>query len=403
MVVLDRLRKNKIMSKKIIKKPILTKQTFTFAIIMAVVGVLAGTPIARADTYQQQINALQAQNNAAQSQISTLRVEADGIEATINSLQVQIDGLQGQINSNTAKSQELERQIVEAQAELERQKKLLGENIKAMYLEGDITTIEMLATSKDLSDYFDKQQYRDVVKNKIKTTLDKVTSLKAQLKTQQDELTKLINDQKVLQEQVVLQRNEQDRLLGMNAAQRSALDQEMRANYNQISSLRRQQAAAQAALTGSNGSSVSGGSITFRNLTSGIRCGGGYPYCNYGIDQFVWDPWGLYIARECVHYTAWALSNRGLIEDRIYFRGNGNANLWEGVMTRNGEAVVNNNPVGADMVWMPITGTTIGHVAMVEYYDGNGWVHVSQYNWQPGMYSEMDLKVTSNLRFFHFD
>lgn len=403
MLILNRHRKNQKMSKKINKLPRINKQTLLFAAIMAVVGVMAGTPIAQANTFQQQINALQAQNNARQDQVELLQVQANGIEETISGLQAQIDGLQGQINANTAKSQQLEKEIAEAQAELDRQKKLLGENIKAMYLEGDITTIEMLATSKDLSDYFDKQQYRDVVKTKIKTTLDKVTSLKAQLKAQQDELTKLINEQKVLQEQVVVQRNEQNRLLSLNTAQRSALDQEIRANFNRISDLRRQQAAAQAALTGSNGSSVSGGSITFRNLTSGIRCGGGYPYCNYNIDQFVWDPWGLYIARECVHYTAWALSNRGLIEDRIYFRGNGNANLWEGVMTRNGEAVVNNNPVGADMVWMPITGTTIGHVAMVEYYDGNGWVHVSQYNWQPGMYSEMDLKVTSNLRFFHFD
>ncbi len=391
------------MSKKTHKLPHLSKKAVIYIAITALVGTAGVRSVATADTYQQQINALQAQNNAKKEQVDTLRVEADGIEATISSLQAQIDGLQDQINDNTAKSQQLESDIAEAQAELNRQRSLLGQNIKAMYLEGDISTIEMLATSKDLSDYFDKQQYRDVVKNKIKTTLDKVTALKAQLKTQQDELTKLINEQKVLQEQVVVQRNEQNRLLSLNASQRSSLDQELRSNYSRINDLRRQQAAAQAALTGSNGSSVSGGSITFRNLTGGVRCGGGYPYCNYALDQFVYDPWGLYLARECVHYTAWALDNRGLIDSRIYFRGNGNANLWEGVMEANGEAIVNNDPVGADMVWMPITGTTIGHVAMVEYYDGNGWVHVSQYNWQPGMYSEMDLKVTSNLRFFHFD
>jgi len=398
---LFRNKRNKNMAVQKTKLPKLSKQALTFAIIMSVVGTVVGVPIAKAATLQQQIDALNAENAAKKQQTQSLKVEANGIEDTISSLQTQIDGLQAQINDNTTKSQDLEKQIAEAQTELERQRKLLGSNIKAMYLEGDISTIEMLATSKDLSDYFDKQQYRDVVKTKIKTTLEKVTALKAQLKTQQEELQRLITEQQTLRGQVVSQRNEQDRLLNLNAAQRSSLDAEMKANFSQISELRRQQAAAQAALTGSNGSSVSGGSITFKNLTGGVRCGGGYAYCNYALDQFVYDPWGLYLARECVHYVAWALDNRGYINSSQYFSGNGNANQWEGVMERAGEATVDNNPEGAQAVWMPITGSSIGHIAIVEYVS-DGWAHISQYNWQPGMYSEMDLKVTSNLRFFHF-
>lgn len=375
-----------------------TKQTALFASLMLLVSMAAGVPIVRATDYQSQINALQSQNNATQDQLDQLEVEADGLQATINALQVQIDGLQSQINENQAKSADLENQITAAQAELDHQKKILGENIKAMYLEGDISTIEMLATSKDLSDYFDKEQYRNTVKDKIKDTLDKVTALKVQLKDQQDELKKLIDQQTTLQNQLASQKAEQNRLLGLNQDQQSSLDSQLRSNYARISDLRRQQAASLAAITGSNGTSQTWSTISFKNLTGGVRCGGGYPsaWCNVPLDTFVWDPWGLYYARECVHYAAWATSQRGI--NLPNFNGGGSAYEWAGTLSH--MATIDNNPTGATVVYMPIG--ALGHVAMVEYDAGGGYIHVSQYNWQPGMYSEMDLKVTPNLLFFHF-
>lgn len=376
----------------------ITKQTLLFAGVMMLVGSMAGVPIVRATDYQAQINALQAQNNTTQGQLDQLQVEADGLQATIDGLQTQINGLQGQIDENNAKSADLENQIAAAQAELDHQKKILGENIKAMYLEGDISTIEMLATSKDLSDYFDKEQYRNTVKDKIKDTLDKVTTLKAQLKDQQDQLKALIDQQTTLQSQLASQRAEQARLLGLNQSQQNALDAQMKSNYAKISDLRRQQAAALAAITGSNGTSQTWSSISFKNLTGGVRCGGGYPsaWCNVPLDTIVWDPWGLYYARECVHYVAWATTQRGI--NLPNFGGRGSAYEWAGTLSH--LATIDNNPNGATLVYMPIG--SLGHVAMVEYDAGGGYIHVSQYNWQPGMYSEMDLKVTSNLLFFHF-
>lgn len=255
----------------------------------------------------------------------------------------------------------------------------------------------MLATSKDLSDYFDKQQYRNTVKNKITDTLNKVTALKSQLKEQQTQLNDLIAQQTVLQGQLSSQKGEQNRLLGLNQDQRSALDSEIKSNYSRISDLRRQQAAAIAALAGNNGTSAVGSPIVYRNLVNGGRCGGGYPYCDYGLDETVYDPWGLYYARECVHYVAWAATQRGATIPNL--SGRGNAYQWSGSLA--GVASVDNNPNGALIVYLPVA--TLGHVAIVEQVYGDGWIHVSQYNWMwPGNYSEMDVKVTSNLEFFHF-
>ena len=85
-----------------------------------------------------------------------------------------------------------------------------------MYLEGDISTVEMLATSKDLSDYLDKQQYREVTSNSMKATLDKVTALKAELQTKNDEVQRIIKEQEQLKVAADTQKAEQDRLLGFN-------------------------------------------------------------------------------------------------------------------------------------------------------------------------------------------
>src|SRR5690606_9248428 len=95
-----------------------------------------------AQSLQQQINELTAENNQTKAQLNALKIEAGSYEETINALTEQINAFQAEINRRQAESEELQRQIVIKEAELEKQRDLLGQNIKAMYLEGDISTIE---------------------------------------------------------------------------------------------------------------------------------------------------------------------------------------------------------------------------------------------------------------------
>src|SRR5690606_35438460 len=104
-------------------------------------------------------------------------IEASSYEDTINALAAQINAYQQEINQRERESKELQQQIIEKEKELDKQRDVLGQNIKAMYMEGDISTVEMLATSKSLSDYFDKQQYREIASNNMKATLDTITAL----------------------------------------------------------------------------------------------------------------------------------------------------------------------------------------------------------------------------------
>lgn len=341
-------------------------------------------PFVRADQYDAQIQSIQQDSNTANANLVQLGAEAASLQDQISKLQAQIDALQSQINANQAKSDDLKKQIAAAEIELAKQKKTLGENIRAMYLEGQISTVEMLASSKDLSDFVDKQQYRGVVQSKIKSTVDQITTLKIQLKTQSDQVEQLLRDQQNMQSQLAGSRAQQAQLLGANQQQQSDLNQKLQSNSTKIAELRAAQVAANAKLRG--GSTV----------TAGDPGHGGYParWDNAAQDTLV-DDWGMY-NRECVSYTAWKVfQTYGYMP---YWGGRGNANQWPGDAVSDGIATGTTPRAHSVAIY---SGGYYGHAMWVEGVSGN-YIHVSQYNYDlAGHYSEMTIPATG-LTFIYF-
>lgn len=348
------------------------------------------TALVSADRFQEQINALSAENGQKKDVQSQLGAEAAGIADVIAKLQAEINAVQNRINENQAKVAELKVQIKAAEEELARQRDLLGQTIKAMYLEGDITTVEMLASSKDLSDFFDKQQYRESVRSKIKTTLDKITQLKLDLNTQKETVEKLIAEQQALQAKLDSQRAENHRLLNLNVAEQNALDAQIKNNNGKIAELRKQQAIENAKLF-RNGQVINGGSCSPRPDNT-------YPdrWCNIPQDSVI-DSWGMY-NRECVSYTAWKVYESG--RHMPYWGGVGNANQWDENARRAG-IPVDGSPRAGDVA-VSNTGY-YGHVMYVESVNANGTINISQYNaGLNGTYSQVYNMGTGGLVFIHF-
>lgn len=222
--------------------------------VLAVFGFsVMNLPFVQAQTQQiqqlqQQIDQVQNDSNQKREAQGVLSIEASSLSDAINKLQAQIDASQARISQLQGDVDSLNRQIAEAEVELAKQKKILGENIKQMYLEGDISTLEMLATSKDLSDFIDKQQYRESVQSKIKTTLDKVAQLKLELDTKHKTVQATLDEQKALSEQLTAQRAEKDRVLALNQDQQSQLESQLRANSSKLAELKKKRAEMEAAL-----------------------------------------------------------------------------------------------------------------------------------------------------------
>jgi peptidoglycan hydrolase CwlO-like protein len=374
---------------------------FVVTMVFTLAGV--GLPLQRAlvgaVSYQDQITSLQAQTNADQAVVNDLQAQAATYQDAISKLQTQIDALQTSIDANIRLQDDLKRQIAEAQAEIERQRAILASDVKAMYVDGTPSSLEVLASSRDLSDYVDKQEYRTRVQNKLQDTLKKIAELEKKLQIQKAKVEQLLAEQRTQQSQLDADRAKQQELLSYNQGQQAEYTSRIQSS---MAELQRVQAAQRAALASVGRStsgavpSVTGMSVRYKNYTGGMYCGGGYRYCWANFDQFIpetLNKWGLEWARECVHYAADRLERDGKQVPNM--SGSGNANQW----IYHGTLV--SSPQPGDVVYMPLPG--VGHVGIVEGLNSDGTVHISQMNWPyGGYYSEMDLYITSGVQFLRF-
>jgi peptidoglycan hydrolase CwlO-like protein len=357
--------------------------------VVVLAGVIA-VPRARADQFDEQIAQLQQQNVGAKGALSDLLNQASSFQDAINKLQAQISDLQSKINDNQAQQNKLQGEINDNQAKLDEQKAVLGSDIKAMYVDGQPTTLEMLASSGNLSDFVDKEQYRTNVQDKIQDTLKKINTIQSELKKQKTAVDALLQDLTNQQNQLADARSTQSALLSKNQADQNAFNQQIANNQSKIGDLRRQQAILNAR--------YNIGTFT----TSPDH--GGYPdaWNNAPQDSQI-DPWGMY-TRECVSFTAFKVhqaymageSNR----DMPYWGGYGNANQWDDNARASGIPVDNNPTPGSVAI---SNAGAYGHAMWITAVSADKTqVYVEQYNQQlTGQYSE-GWRYTTGLVFLHF-
>lgn len=359
-------------------------RTRAFLAAVALVALMSGASIVHADIYDEQINALQQQNSAAQGQLNGLTAQANSYQQAIDQLQAQISALQAAIAANQARQAELQAQIVEAQRKIDEHKALLSDDIQAMYIDGQLTTIEALATSDSLSDFVDKEEYRTGVQIKLNESINEIAALQLQLQRQKQELDQLIASQQQQNAQLSYAQEEQQQLLAYNEGQRAAYDAQISSNSGKIAELRRQQLAANSRFIGEAG--------------SGPACGGGYParWCEIPQDSVI-DNWGMY-NRECVSYTAFKVAASGRYMP--YWGGHGNANQWDD-NARAAGIPVDGNPRAGDVAVS--NSGYYGHVMYVESVNSDGTINISQYNAAlNGRYSERYGLSVGSLVFIHF-
>lgn len=369
----------------------LPKLTPLLAASAIVVANITGPVTVLADQYEEQIQALQQQRAANQNVANGLAQQAQGIQGEIDMLRDQITSIQAQIDINVARQNELNAQIEVAKAKLLEQKDMLSANIRSMYIEGDISPLEMIASSKNLGDFVDKQEYRDRIKENIVTTMDEIERLRKQLDGQQKEVTRIIDEQKTLRGNLDAKNNEAGAKLASVNQSKAGFDAQIQAQSAQIAALRAAQRAANARFIGAPG--------------SGVNCGGGYPGhatssfgkwgCNYALDAGV-DNWGMY-NRQCVSYTAFKVAESG--RRMPYWGGRGNAKNWP-TNARGAGIPVDGNPRVGDVAIS--TDGYYGHAMYVEAVLGGGKILISQYNagWD-GRYTEAVISA-AGLEFIHF-
>lgn len=371
----------------------LSKLSFRVLFSIAVGALLvvgsSFTGLVSADRFQDQINQLQADNNASQSVLKELEAQSSSYEQVIAGLQSQIEGVQAQLDASQTEQTRLQDEITTKQAELEKQREVLGQSLKGMYVKGDISTVEMLATSKNLSDFVDGETYRAAVQSKIQKTVNEITKIQAQLKVQKDKIDQLIIAQQEQRRVLDSARAEQAGLLAMNQDQQNSYSQKIKDNKSQINELMRQQAVENARLFGGGGGSVGGGGYPWGDapcMNGGHIKGYCYDYSwSYGSSWMNWQNNGKgYAYRNCTDWVAWRGGFSG---------GLGDAKNWINNAPRYGYTVSRTPVVGAAAV---STEGYYGHVMYVEAVNADGSIFISDYNRAgPGEYGTSTLSAST--------
>jgi peptidoglycan hydrolase CwlO-like protein len=326
---------------------------------------------ANADSYDARIAALQQQIDQYQNAAKALGAQADTLQRALDALNNEIGQIQTQIDLNQAQLDKLTADIAKTEKEIADNKDALGEVIADLSIDGDISPLEMLASSKNISDYVDKQTYQSSIQDQLKSTIDRINTLKAQLVKQKAETEALLANQRRSKDALDAKRAEQQRLVDETRGQENAYnDLRNKTKEEQLKVQQQQSAAIRAASARNGGVAFVGG-------------GSGYPWnsnncfvdanamSHGGSDGNGGDGWG-YGCRQCASYAAWAIGQRtGTIPTYL-----GNANNFPNALSDHPQG----HTARANSVGVIMSGQ-YGHVVWVESDpDASGFITVSQYN-----------------------
>lgn len=351
--------------------------------VMAISTPLQLTQVAHADDYDARIKALQAEIDQYKAMATELSNKAGSYQAEVDRLSNEKAVLQKQIDLKQAEYEKVVADIAANEKKIADNQDVLGETLANLYVEDEISSLEMLASSENIGDFVDRQEYRSSVRDQLTRTIAEIKRLKQELERQRTEAERILTDQKAQRQVLADKEAEQQQLVNKTRGEEAAyqgLAQDRIEKRNQVQ--RQQQAAIEAALRRAG---------AIGNISAGDPNKGGYPgyLANSNYYNPVVDPWGMY-SRQCVSYTAWKVHQKNGYMP--YWGGVGNANQWPGNARRAG--IPTGSTPRAGSVGVIMSGQ-YGHVVWVESVNSNGTINISQYNYFNaggsgwGHYSEM--------------
>jgi surface antigen len=367
----------------------LIKKVITTFSVVATLASFSTTALA--DQYDDQIAAAKAAAATAAAQESQAQGQANTYQQQVDQYQAQINSIQAQINVNQAEYDQVSSEIVTNQANLAAQKATLGADIKQMYLDSGVTPLELLASSQNISDYMNKQQYQDKVQQKVVSTMASVMALEKQLASQQQQVAGLLSSEQAQRSQVATLQSQANALLATAQQSASAANAQVKSNNAQVAKLQAEQAAILEAASNSYNGSIPGASGGSGGACDNGHGNGGYPmsWCNAPQDS-VNTPWGY--SRECVSWAGWRRQQLGR---PVYAWGN--ANQWGAGARAAGFRVDGSPEVGAVA---ETTAGAYGHVAVVEAISGSN-VIVSEMNYDDAGHYRLGTYAASYFQYIH--
>lgn len=364
--------RNERRNKRISSKNILTKLRVAACLVLFLLPIYSF-----ADNLDQKINNLENLKDQTTQQKNSLQGEVANFDSQISKIQAQINTSQDQIGKINLNIVSTNQQINQAETDLKKQRELMGEYLETMYIEGQVSTVELIVKSNNFSDFINQSEYLGAIQQNVQETANKIVSLRQEL----DKKKKSLEVDKAKAEQ----------LKATQLVARQALDNQRAAKNTILQQTKGNEASYQKMLTAlyaeraarwSYGGSSTGGS------------GGGYPWANTavywdGIWHCVSDSYNM-CARQCTSYAAWRAATSGIISasDIRTWGSSGSANggEWANLARAYGYRVDKSPAPNTIISWPVGTFSTpsytdyYGHVAYVKSVNSDGTMTINEFN-----------------------
>ena len=143
------------------------------------------------------IKALQEQNRALDAQIAAIEQEMAPIKAKIQELDEEIKSLEENIQTLETEIATIDAQIVEQNAKIDETYELLSKRLRATYMAGETSELEIFLSSTDFQDFLNRTEMirqiskRDkAVVNELEEQIDGLNKMLEDLKTKRDDIDK---------------------------------------------------------------------------------------------------------------------------------------------------------------------------------------------------------------------
>lgn len=365
------------------------------------------------DQLQQQINNLSDEISSSEDRIKDLRKKKDSLKNRLAILEAEARRLQLEINVTEREISDTRAEIALKEAELQRTKELIQENVRVLYKYGNPSTIEILFSSQNFTDFVNRQEYLDRVKLSLNDAARESVRIKEELEEKEEELSLKITELDSQKLQLAARQEEQRRLIAETqgeenryqaivAKKRKSLE-EAKAQLAQAIAFRQRNVSRGG--TGNYPWSDAGGSKWDFNDCWGFDDSSWSSYSEYGPNY----PWGMCL-RHCTSYGAWKVHmdyTAGKVShDMPNWGGRGDAYQWIDNAKSAGIPTGSKPKVGAIAVNPNVacdgSGFCYGHLMYVEKVISRDWIEVSQYNAQAlGEYTTAS-EPTDGLTFIYF-
>lgn len=340
------------------------------SVLLAGSGIFGLASHVLARDYDAEIQAKQQEADNYNSEASRLGEMADSLQSELDKINGQIVAIQAQIADSQKKINNLNTQIKKNEAAIKQNRKAMGQILADLYVDDQISPLEMLASSKNISDYIDKQEQRSSLKSSLNDKIKEIKSLQKKLEENKKAAQNTLRDQESQRNAMAAKQSERAKLIADTKNDQNNYAALAQKRNSEVAKLREEQRAAiMAALAAQNGGSSIGA------VPPASPGSGGYPavWRNAPLDAYV-DNWGLF-TRECVSYAAWKVASTGRYVP--HFGGAGHAYQWPSTVARYGIQSGSTPKAGSVAVWEI---GTYGHVMYVEAVHGDGSLTVSDYN-----------------------